>query len=242
MWEGVDIRMSKAVEEDKMGTELPVDSTDSERNSPEASDQVKAEETAEMTSVHTPPAQPALPHTQLMLAGSQLAGLAALLPAQQQLLLQQAQAQLLAAAVQQSNAAHAAHAAAAANQQQQTQQQQANQAAAQAQSHAKPEQAPPPLLSQPIQLTAQDIQQFLQLQQLVLMPGHPLQSQFLLPQAQAQQGQQGLLSASNLIPLPQQSQGSLLTSPPRLGLQAQISSGRLGRYRSSAPKVEEQFK
>uniref|UniRef100_A0A8C1XB44 POU domain protein n=1 Tax=Cyprinus carpio TaxID=7962 RepID=A0A8C1XB44_CYPCA len=235
-----DIRMSKAVEEDKMGTELPVDSTDSERNSPEASDQtqpmktspfclspapsntkVKAEEAAEMTSVHAPPAQPALPHTQLMLAGSQLAGLAALLPAQQQLLLQQAQAQLLAAAVQQSNAAHAAHAAAAANQQQQTQQQQANQAAAQAQSHAKPEQAPPPLLSQPIQLTAQDIQQFLQLQQLVLMPGHPLQSQFLLPQAQAQQGQQGLLSTSNLIPLPQQSQGSLLTSPPRLGLQAQ---------------------
>ncbi|XP_052441351.1 POU domain, class 2, transcription factor 2 isoform X3 [Carassius gibelio] len=237
----VDIRMSKAIE-DKMGTELPVDSTDSERNSPEASDQtqpmktspfclspapsntkVKAEETAEMTSVHAPPAQPALPHTQLMLAGSQLAGLAALLPAQQQLLLQQAQAQLLAAAVQQSNAAHAAHAAAAANQQQQTQQQQANQAAAQAQSQTKPEQAPPPLLSQPIQLTAQDIQQFLQLQQLVLMPGHPLQSpaQFLLPQAQTQQGQQGLLSTSNLIPLPQQSPGSLLTSPPRLGLQAQ---------------------
>ncbi|XP_052441350.1 POU domain, class 2, transcription factor 2 isoform X2 [Carassius gibelio] len=243
-----DIRMSKAIE-DKMGTELPVDSTDSERNSPEASDQtqpmktspfclspapsntkVKAEETAEMTSVHAPPAQPALPHTQLMLAGSQLAGLAALLPAQQQLLLQQAQAQLLAAAVQQSNAAHAAHAAAAANQQQQTQQQQANQAAAQAQSQTKPEQAPPPLLSQPIQLTAQafclslqDIQQFLQLQQLVLMPGHPLQSpaQFLLPQAQTQQGQQGLLSTSNLIPLPQQSPGSLLTSPPRLGLQAQ---------------------
>ncbi|XP_059365036.1 POU domain, class 2, transcription factor 2-like isoform X5 [Carassius carassius] len=240
-----DIRMSKAVEDDKMGTELPVDSTDSERNSPRASDQtqpmktspfclspapsntkVKAEEAAEKISVHTPPpppAQPALPHTQLMLAGSQLAGLAALLPAQQQLLLQQAQAQLLAAAVQQSNAAHAAHAAAAANQQQQTQQQQANQAAAQAQSQAKPEQAPPPLLSQPIQLTAQDIQQFLQLQQLVLMPGHPLQSpaQFLLPQAQAQQGQQGLLSTQNLIPLPQQSPGSLLTSPSRLGLQAQ---------------------
>uniref|UniRef100_A0A8C2E7U7 POU domain protein n=1 Tax=Cyprinus carpio TaxID=7962 RepID=A0A8C2E7U7_CYPCA len=179
-----------------------------------------------MISVHAPPpppAQPALPHTQLMLAGSQLAGLAALLPAQQQLLLQQAQAQLLAAAVQHSNAAHAAHAAAAANQQQQTQQQQANQAAAQAQSQAKPEQAPPPLLSQPIQLTAQDIQQFLQLQQLVLMPGHPLQSpaQFLLPQAQAQQGQQGLLSTPNLISLPQQSPGSLLTSPSRLGLQAQ---------------------
>uniref|UniRef100_A0A9J7ZS33 POU domain protein n=2 Tax=Cyprinus carpio TaxID=7962 RepID=A0A9J7ZS33_CYPCA len=243
--DSVDIRMSKAVDDDKMGTELPVDSTDSERNSPEASDQtqpmktspfclspapsntkVKAEEAAEMISVHAPPpppAQPALPHTQLMLAGSQLAGLAALLPAQQQLLLQQAQAQLLAAAVQHSNAAHAAHAAAAANQQQQTQQQQANQAAAQAQSQAKPEQAPPPLLSQPIQLTAQDIQQFLQLQQLVLMPGHPLQSpaQFLLPQAQAQQGQQGLLSTPNLISLPQQSPGSLLTSPSRLGLQAQ---------------------
>ncbi|XP_058610706.1 POU domain, class 2, transcription factor 2 isoform X9 [Onychostoma macrolepis] len=160
----VDIRMSKAVEDDKMGTELPVDSTDSERNSPEASDQtqpmktspfclspapsntkVKAEEAVEMTSVHAPPpppAQPSLPHTQLMLAGSQLAG---------------------------------------------------------------------------------DIQQLLQLQQLVLMPGHHLQSpaQFLLPQAQAQQSQQGLLSTSNLIPLPQQSPGSLLTSPSRLGLQAQ---------------------
>ncbi|KAK7139402.1 hypothetical protein R3I93_016520 [Phoxinus phoxinus] len=241
----VDIRMSKAVDDDKMGTEFPVDSTDSERNSPEASDQiqpmktspfclspapsntkVKAEEAVEMTSVHAPPpppVQPSLPHTQLMLAGSQLAGLAALLPAQQQLLLQQAQAQLLAAAVQQSNAAHAAHAAAAANQQQHTQQQQANQAAAQAQSQAKHEQAPPPLLSQPIQLTAQDIQQLLQLQQLVLMPGHHLQSpaQFLLPQAQSQQGQQGLLSTSNLISLPQQSPGSLLTTPPRLGLQAQ---------------------
>ncbi|XP_051992465.1 POU domain, class 2, transcription factor 2 [Xyrauchen texanus] len=240
-----DNRMSKSVEDDRMGTELPVDSTDSERNSPEASDQtqpiktspfclspapsnkVKAEEAAEMASVHTPPSpptQPALPHTQLMLAGSQLAGLAALLPAQQQLLLQQAQAQLFAAAVQQSNAAHAAHAAAAANQHQQTQQHQANQAAAQAQSQAKLEQAPPPLaLSQPIQLTAQDIQQLLQLQQLVLMPGHHLQSpaQFLLPQAQTQQGQQGLLSTPNLIPLPQQSPGSLLTTPPRLGLQGQ---------------------
>ncbi|XP_051526621.1 POU domain, class 2, transcription factor 2-like [Myxocyprinus asiaticus] len=241
-----DIRMSKSIEDDKMGTELPMDSTDSERNSPEASDQtlpmktspfclspapsnikLKAEEAAEMASVHAPPpppAQPPLSHTQLMLAGSQLAGLAALLPAQQQLLLQQAQAQLLAAAVQQSNAAHAAHAAAAANQQHQTQQQQANQAAAQAQNQAKPEQTPSPLaLSQPIQLTAQDIQQFLQLQQLVLMPGHHLQSpaQFLLPQAQTQHGQQGLLSTQNLIPLPQQSPGSLLTTPPRLGLQAQ---------------------
>ncbi|XP_065142566.1 POU domain, class 2, transcription factor 2 isoform X2 [Paramisgurnus dabryanus] len=239
-----DIRMSKAVIDDKTGAEILMDSTDSERNSPEAGDQtqpmktspfclspapsntkVKAEESVEMTSVHGPPppqAQPTLQHTQLMLAGSQLAGLAALLPAQQQLLLQQAQAQLLAAAVQQSNAAHAAHAAAAANhQQQQTQQQQANQAAAHAQSQAKAEQAPPQLaLSQPIQLTAQDIQQLLQLQQLVLMPGHHLQShQFLLPQAQ--QGQQGLLSTQNLISLPQQNPGSLLTPPPRLGLQAQ---------------------
>uniref|UniRef100_A0A3P8QMH5 POU class 2 homeobox 2a n=1 Tax=Astatotilapia calliptera TaxID=8154 RepID=A0A3P8QMH5_ASTCA len=56
------------------------------------------------------------------------------------------------------------------------------------------------------------------------MPGHPLQSpaQFLLSQpAPAQQSQQGLLSTPNLIQLPQQSPGGLLTSPPRLGLQAQ---------------------
>ncbi|XP_070823450.1 POU domain, class 2, transcription factor 2 isoform X3 [Chaetodon trifascialis] len=68
---------------------------------------------------------------------------------------------------------------------------------------------------------AGDIQQLLQLQQLVLVPGHPLPSpaQFLLPQAQ--QGQQGLLSTPNLIPLPQQNQGSLLSAPPRMGLQAQ---------------------
>ncbi|XP_060777525.1 POU class 2 homeobox 2a isoform X1 [Neoarius graeffei] len=68
---------------------------------------------------------------------------------------------------------------------------------------------------------AGDIQQLLQLQQLVLVPGHPLPSpaQFLLPQAQ--QGQQGLLPTPNLIPLPQQNQGSLLTAPPALGLQAQ---------------------
>ncbi|XP_026084518.1 POU domain, class 2, transcription factor 2-like [Carassius auratus] len=68
---------------------------------------------------------------------------------------------------------------------------------------------------------AGDIQQFLQLQQLVLVPGHTLPSpaQFLLPQTQ--QGQQGLLSTPNLIPLPQQNQGSLLAAPPRLSLQAQ---------------------
>ncbi|XP_034030317.1 POU domain, class 2, transcription factor 2 isoform X3 [Thalassophryne amazonica] len=68
---------------------------------------------------------------------------------------------------------------------------------------------------------AGDIQQLLQLQQLVLVPGHPLPShaQFLLPQPQ--QGQQGLLSTPNLIPLPQQNQGSLLSAPNRMGLQAQ---------------------
>ncbi|XP_032374545.1 POU domain, class 2, transcription factor 2 isoform X5 [Etheostoma spectabile] len=68
---------------------------------------------------------------------------------------------------------------------------------------------------------AGDIQQLLQLQQLVLVPGHPLPSpaQFLLPQAQ--QGQQGLLSTPNLISLPQQNQGSLLSASTRMGLQAQ---------------------
>ncbi|MEE6527511.1 hypothetical protein FKM82_028924, partial [Ascaphus truei] len=67
----------------------------------------------------------------------------------------------------------------------------------------------------------QDIQQLLQLQQLVLVPGHHLQSptQFLLPQAG--QGQQGLISASNLFQLPQQ---SLLQSHPRSGLSTQAVS------------------
>ncbi|KAG7270613.1 hypothetical protein CRUP_033222 [Coryphaenoides rupestris] len=173
----------------------------------------KMEECREMSPLppsHGPaPSQTALQHTQLMLTGSQLAGLTALLPAQQQLLLQQAQAQLLAAAVQQSSAAHAAHAAAAqANQQaqaaaaaaaaanQQAQQQQQAQQAQGGQGQSTSEQtgqsvsAPPPppqlTLSQPIQLTAQ----MLQLQQLVLVPGHPLQSgHFLLP-PQTQPGQQ----------------------------------------------------
>ncbi|KAF0024246.1 hypothetical protein F2P81_023048 [Scophthalmus maximus] len=210
-----DIRMSKAGEEEKPGAEYPGDSSDSDRNSPD--DQVQPMKTSPYSLSPTP-------------AGSKLA---ALLPAQQQLLLQQAQAQLLAAAVQQSNAAaHAAHAAHAAAQQQanqQHQQQQQNQSQSQQQQQPiKQEQtvqAPPQMtMSQPIQLTAQDIQQLLQLQQLVLMPGHHLQSpaQFLLPQpAQAQQPQQGLLSTPNLIQLPQPSPGGLLTSPPRLGLQAQ---------------------
>ncbi|XP_028255420.1 POU domain, class 2, transcription factor 1 [Parambassis ranga] len=249
-----DIRMSKAGEEkpgaDYLGDSSDSDrnspddqvqtmKTGSFTLSPTpAGSKGKSEERSEITHSTAPPSQQQQQtqhhHTQLMLAGSQLAGLAALLPAQQQLLLQQAQAQLLAAAVQQSNAAHAAHAAHAAAQQQanqQQQQQQQSQSQSQQQQPNKQEQtvqAPPPppqlALSQPIQLTAQDIQQLLQLQQLVLMPGHPLQSpaQFLLSQpAQAQQPQQGLLSTPNLIQLPQQSPGGLLSTPPRLGLQAQ---------------------
>ncbi|XP_053123831.1 POU domain, class 2, transcription factor 2 isoform X3 [Hemicordylus capensis] len=68
---------------------------------------------------------------------------------------------------------------------------------------------------------AGDIQQLLQLQQLVLVPGHHLQppTQFLLPQAQ--QGQQGLLPTPNLFQLPQQNPGSLLPNQPRAGLPAQ---------------------
>ncbi|XP_008429543.1 POU domain, class 2, transcription factor 2 isoform X2 [Poecilia reticulata] len=273
-----DIRMSKPAEVEKVGADSPLEGTESERNGPESNHQVhamkvspfplspnlnssknKMDECPEMSPglppSHGPtPSQTALQHTQLMLTGSQLAGLTALLPAQQQLLLQQAQAQLLAAAVQQSNAAHAAHAAhaaaqanqqaqaaAAANQQAQQQQQQqqqqhtgqtGQQAQSQGQGQSTQEQntqsvpVPPPppqlTLSQPIQLTAQDIQQLLQLQQLVLVPGHPLPSpaQFLLPQAQ--QSQQGLLSTPNLIPLPQQNQGSLLSAPTRMGLQSQV--------------------
>ncbi|XP_028327174.1 POU domain, class 2, transcription factor 2 isoform X1 [Gouania willdenowi] len=265
-----DIRMSKPVEVDKVGANSPVEGADSERNGSEPNHQAqsmrvspfplspnlsssknKMEECADMSPALPPshgptPSQTALQHTQLMLTGSQLAGLTALLPAQQQLLLQQAQAQLLAAAVQQSNAAHAAHAAhaaaaaanqqaqaaaAAANQQAQQQQQvgQTGQTGQQVQTQPQSTQeqsvsVPPPpqlTLSQPIQLTAQDIQQLLQLQQVVLVSGHPLQSpaQFLLPQAQ--QSQQGLLSPPNLLSLPQQNQGSLLSAPNRMGLQAQ---------------------
>ncbi|XP_058603856.1 POU class 2 homeobox 2a isoform X4 [Onychostoma macrolepis] len=237
-----DIRMSKPIEVENPAADSPMESTDSERNGSDSNNQVqpmkinpfslsptlsssiktKVEDCGEMSpaAVQTPPAQTALPHTQLMLTGGQLAGLTALLPAQQQLLLQQAQ--LLAAAVQQSHVAHAAN--------QQQAQQQAVQPQSQGQSQSTQEQTaalvppPPPHqlpLSQPIQLTAQDIQQLLQLQQLVLVPGHTLPSpaQFLLPQTQ--QGQQGLLSTSNLIPLPQQNQGSLLAAPHRLSLQAQ---------------------
>ncbi|XP_038669004.1 POU domain, class 2, transcription factor 2-like [Scyliorhinus canicula] len=78
---------------------------------------------------------------------------------------------------------------------------------------------------------AGDLQQLLQLQQLVLVPGHHLAAnlqgpaQFLMPQ----QGQQGLLSTPNLLQLPQQSQGGLLQAQPRLGLAAQAMT------RSSLP-------
>uniref|UniRef100_A0AAV2MBV1 POU domain protein n=1 Tax=Knipowitschia caucasica TaxID=637954 RepID=A0AAV2MBV1_KNICA len=224
----------------------------------------KMEECADMSPALPPshgptPSQTALQqHTPLMLTGSQFAaGLTALLPAQQQLLLQQAQAQLLAAAVQQS---HAAHTAAQANQQaqaqavanQQAQQQQQQQVGqVQSQGVGPQEQTPqsvtvPPqlALSQPIQLTAQDIQHLLQLQQLVLLPSNPLSSpQFLLPQAQ--QGQQGLLSTSNLISLPQQNQGSLLSAQSRMGLQAQrdksaeVSVGGMTGVTSVTPHPEE---
>ncbi|XP_019729764.1 POU domain, class 2, transcription factor 2-like isoform X2 [Hippocampus comes] len=229
---------------------------------PTPTSKVKAEESCEMTRSTVPPssqqqqqqqaqAQAQHHHTQLMLAGSQLAGLAALLPAQQQLLLQQAQAQLLAAAVQQTNAAHAAaqqhHHHQQQQQQQQQQQSQTSQQQQQQQQAVKQEmtvQAPPPppqlALSQPIQLTAQDIQQLLQLQQLVLMPGHPLQSpaQFLLsqpPSQTQQQQQQALLSTPNLIQLPQQSTAGLLTTTPRLGLQSQREKSSDASGRITAP-------
>uniref|UniRef100_A0A672IZU5 POU domain protein n=1 Tax=Salarias fasciatus TaxID=181472 RepID=A0A672IZU5_SALFA len=93
---------------------------------------------------------------------------------------------------------------------------------------------------------AGDIQQLLQLQQVLLVPGHPLQSpaQFLLPQAQ--QGQQGLLSTPNLLPLPQQNQGSLLSAPTRMGLQTQrdkcaevSGGGGVTTVPSGAPHPEE---
>ncbi|XP_048225417.1 POU domain, class 2, transcription factor 2 isoform X6 [Perognathus longimembris pacificus] len=87
--------------------------------------------------------------------------------------------------------------------------------------HQNPQNKASPFSVSPIGPSAKDIQQLLQLQQLVLVPGHHLQppAQFLLPQAQ--QSQPGLLPTPNLFQLPQQTQGALLTSQPRAGLPTQ---------------------
>ncbi|XP_052616572.1 POU domain, class 2, transcription factor 2 isoform X4 [Peromyscus californicus insignis] len=253
-----EIRMSKPLEAEKQSLDSPSEHTDTERNGPDINHQnpqnkassfsvsptgpstkIKAEDLSGDSAQAAPPppqpAQPHLPQAQLMLTGSQLAGLTALMPAQQQLLLQQAQAQLLAAAVQQSSAAaaNAAAAAAAAASSTSSASSSVSSSASQppassgggdlppSQPASQPPGTPQLTLSQPIQLTAQDIQQLLQLQQLVLVPGHHLQppAQFLLPQAQ--QSQPGLLPTPNLFQLPQQTQGALLTSQPRAGLPAQ---------------------
>ncbi|XP_021106566.1 POU domain, class 2, transcription factor 2 isoform X2 [Heterocephalus glaber] len=254
--------MSKPLEAEKQGLDSPSEHTDTERNGPDTNHQnpknkaspfsvspagpgtkIKAEDPSGDSGPAAPPppqpAQPHLPQAQLMLTGSQLAGLTALMPAQQQLLLQQAQAQLLAAAVQQSSAAAAANAAAAAAAASSSTSSSSSSSSSASSSTSQPPASsgggdlPPPqpasqppgtpqlTLSQPIQLTAQDIQQLLQLQQLVLVPGHHLQTpaQFLLPQAQ--QSQPGLLPTPNLFQLPQQTQGALLTSQPRAGLPTQ---------------------
>ncbi|XP_042774453.1 POU domain, class 2, transcription factor 2 isoform X7 [Panthera tigris] len=251
-----EIRMSKPLEAEKQGLDSPAEHTDTERNGPDTNHQnpqnktspfsvsptgpstkIKAEDPSGDSAPAAPPppqpAQPHLPQAQLMLTGSQLAGLTALMPAQQQLLLQQAQAQLLAAAVQQSNAAAAAAAASSTSSSSSSSSSSASSSTSQPPASSGGGDLPPPqpasqppgtpqlTLSQPIQLTAQDIQQLLQLQQLVLVPGHHLQppAQFLLPQAQ--QSQPGLLPTPNLFQLPQQTQGALLTSQPRAGLPTQ---------------------
>ncbi|XP_048079601.1 POU domain, class 2, transcription factor 2 isoform X3 [Ursus arctos] len=250
------IRMSKPLEAEKQGLDSPSEHTDTERNGPDTNHQnpqnktspfsvsptgpstkIKAEDPSGDSAPAAPPppqpAQPHLPQAQLMLTGSQLAGLTALMPAQQQLLLQQAQAQLLAAAVQQSSAAAAAAAASTSSSSSSSSSSSASSSTSQPPASSGGGDLPPPqpasqppgtpqlTLSQPIQLTAQDIQQLLQLQQLVLVPGHHLQppAQFLLPQAQ--QSQPGLLPTPNLFQLPQQTQGALLTSQPRAGLPTQ---------------------
>ncbi|XP_057349393.1 POU domain, class 2, transcription factor 2 isoform X5 [Manis pentadactyla] len=252
-----EIRMSKPLEAEKQGLDSPSEHTDTERNGPDTNHQnpqnktspfsvsptgpgtkIKAEDPSGDSAPAAPPppqpAQPHLPQAQLMLTGSQLAGLTALMPAQQQLLLQQAQAQLLAAAVQQSNAAAAAAAASSStSSSSSSSSSSASSSTSQPPASSGGNDLPPPqpasqppgtpqlTLSQPIQLTAQDIQQLLQLQQLVLVPGHHLQppAQFLLPQAQPTQP--GLLPTPNLFQLPQQTQGALLTSQPRAGLPSQ---------------------
>ncbi|XP_033928172.1 POU domain, class 2, transcription factor 2 [Melopsittacus undulatus] len=200
--------MSKPLELEKERVELHGERTDTQRNGPDTNHQAQQNKPPPFSP--TPPA----PGTKLMLAGSQLAGLAALLPPPQQLLLHQAQAQLLAAAVQQ----HPPHPPPAPPPPTPPH----TQGPPQTGTPPANEGAPQLALSQPIQLTAQDIQQLLQLQQLVLVPGHPLQPpQFLLPPAQ--QGQQGLLPTPNLFQLPQHSPGGgLLPSQPRGGLPAQV--------------------
>ncbi|GCB79188.1 hypothetical protein scyTo_0016922 [Scyliorhinus torazame] len=66
-----------------------------------------------------------------------------------------------------------------------------------------------------------DLQPLHTLQQLVVVPGHHLQTAatFLLPQTQ--HSQQGSLQSPNLLPLSQQSQGSLLPSQPGMGVTPQ---------------------
>nr|KAF6411363.1 POU class 2 homeobox 2 [Rousettus aegyptiacus] len=241
--------MSKPLEAEKQGLDSPSEHTDTERNGPDTNHQnpqnktspfsvsptgpstkIKAEDPSGDSAPAAPPppqpAQPHLPQAQLMLTGSQLAGLTALMPAQQQLLLQQAQAQLLAAAAAAATAASSSSSTSSSSSS-------ASSSTSQPPSSSGGGDLPPPqpasqppgtpqlTLSQPIQLTAQDIQQLLQLQQLVLVPGHHLQppAQFLLPQAQ--QSQPGLLPTPNLFQLPQQTQGALLTSQPRAGLPTQ---------------------
>ncbi|XP_067826910.1 POU domain, class 2, transcription factor 3 [Heptranchias perlo] len=70
-----------------------------------------------------------------------------------------------------------------------------------------------------------DLQPLHTLQQLVVVPGHHLQTSatFLLPQTQ--QSQQGSLQSSNLLPLSQQSQGILLPHQPGIGLTPQAVEG-----------------
>uniref|UniRef100_A0A3B1K2X4 POU domain protein n=1 Tax=Astyanax mexicanus TaxID=7994 RepID=A0A3B1K2X4_ASTMX len=170
--------------------------------------QCKSEDSAELPASSQ---QGALPQTQLMLAGGQIAGLT-LTPAQQQLLLQQAQAQLLAAAVQQHSAS----------------QQSSTTGASISASAATPITQIP--LSQPIQIAPQlqqlqQQQQNLNLQQFVLVqPGHPIATQLQPAQfiiSQTPQGQQSLLQAQNLLTQLPQSQANLLQTQPSITLTTQ---------------------
>ncbi|XP_078282987.1 POU domain, class 2, transcription factor 3-like [Rhinoraja longicauda] len=76
----------------------------------------------------------------------------------------------------------------------------------------------------------QDLQPLHTLQQLVVVPGHhlPTAATFLVPQAQ--QNHQGSLQTPNLLPLSPQSQSSLCSPQPGIGLtsQAVIRSGLMG--------------